>query len=301
VLGSRESRIVAAFWALRPHQWVKNLLVFVPLITSHNVFRIPTAWAATLGFSAFCLCASAVYIVNDLVDLPADRRHPIKRKRPFASGTLPVFWGLPLAAGFLTSAFLVSGLTLSPSFSLTLAGYFLTTCTYSFLAKRIAILDVIMLAGLYTIRVLAGGVATSIVVSEWLMAFSMFLFVSLAFAKRYAELHTLSRAGKDAASGRDYRVSDLRFLESVGPASGYIAVLVLALYINGDQMKALYRDPRPLWIMCVALMYWIGRVWMTATRGELFDDPIVFALRDRISLILGAAVIVLLGIASYHM
>lgn len=299
IIDARTSAKWSVLAALRPQQWIKNVLVFVPLVTSHNVLQFPLALAAALAFVCFCLCASAVYVLNDLADIAADRRHPVKRNRPFASGVLPVSWGLPLAGGLLALAFAMSALTLPAGFSAALAVYFAVTCVYSLIAKRIAMLDVLMLAGLYTIRVLAGGTATGIVVSEWLMAFSMFLFVSLAFAKRYAELERLLRANEVAASGRGYRVGDMGLIESLGPASGYIAVLVLALYVNGEQMQALYRNPWPLWLVCPVLMYWIGRVWIFAKRGELSEDPVVFALRDRISLCLVPIVIVLLIAASY--
>ena len=298
ILGARKTRTRSVLAALRPQQWVKNILVFVPLVTSHNVFHLSLVMAAAIAFACFCLCASAAYVLNDLVDIVADRRHPAKRKRPFACGALPVSWGLPLASGLLILGFVVSALTLPVSFSVALALYFAITCAYSLSIKRIAMLDVLVLAGLYTIRVLAGGAATGIVVSEWLMAFSMFLFVSLAFAKRYAELERLLRASEGAASGRGYRVADIGMIESMGPASGYIAVLVLALYINAEQMKMLYRNPMPLWLLCPVLMYWVSRVWIKAKRGELSEDPIVFALRDRTTACLGVIVVALLVVAS---
>ncbi|MGA2796705.1 MAG: UbiA family prenyltransferase [Thermoguttaceae bacterium] len=298
ILGARKSTTRSVLAALRSQQWVKNVLVFVPLVTSHNLFRFPMAMAAAAAFVCFCLCASAVYILNDLADINADRLHTAKRKRPFASGALPISWGLPLAGGLLTLGFALSALALPAAFSAVLAVYFATTCAYSFFVKRIAMLDVLTLAGLYTIRVLGGGTATGIAVSEWLMAFSMFLFVSLAFAKRYAELERILRVNEGTASGRGYHTSDIGIIESMGPASGYIAVLVLALYVNGEQMKSLYRNPWPLWLVCPVLMYWISRVWIKAKRGELPEDPIVFALRDRVSLYLGVIVGVLLVAAS---
>jgi 4-hydroxybenzoate polyprenyltransferase len=294
IIGDRESVTRSVVAELRPQQWVKNVLIFAPLVTSHNVFHFAPAMAATIAFVCFCLCASAVYVLNDLADINADRRHPTKRERAFASGRLPISWGLPLAGGLLTVGFVIAALTLPIVFSATLVGYFATTCAYSFVAKRIAMLDVLMLAGLYTIRVLAGGMATGIVVSEWLMALSMFLFVSLAFAKRYAELTRLLRANEGTASGRGYLVADIGLIESIGPASGYMAVLVLALYVNGEQMKTLYRNPWAIWLICPVLMYWISRVWIKAKRGELPEDPIVFALRDRVSAYLAIIVVALL-------
>lgn len=298
ILGTREPLAKTILAALRPQQWAKNLLVFVPLVTSHNIFKLGMPMAAVLAFVCFCLCASAVYILNDLVDIKADRRHPIKRNRPFASASLPITWGLPLASGLLMLAFAVSVIMVPGAFSAVLAVYFFTTCVYSFLAKRIVMLDVLTLAGLYTIRIFAGGAATGIIVSEWLMAFSMFLFVSLAFAKRYAELERLSRANEEEAKGRGYNASDISLIESMGSASGFIAVLVLALYLNSDQMKSLYRNPLLLWLVCPILMYWISRIWIKAKRGELFEDPVVFTLRDRVSLCLGLIVGTLLVAAS---
>jgi 4-hydroxybenzoate polyprenyltransferase/phosphoserine phosphatase len=299
ILGTWQSPIRYVLSAVRPQQWVKNILVFVPLVASHKALTFPLAKAAAIAFVCFCFCASAVYVLNDLADISADRRHPTKRKRPFASGALPVSWGLPLASGLLILGFALSGMTLPAGFSVALAVYFVTTCAYSFLAKRIAMLDVLILAGLYTIRVFAGGTATAIVISEWLAAFCMFLFVSLAFTKRYAELERLLRTNEASASGRGYRVSDIALIESMGSASGYIAVLVLTLYINSEKMKTLYNNPWPLLMICPVLMYWISRIWIKAKRGELSEDPIVFALRDRISVYLGVIVIVLLIAGSY--
>jgi len=298
ILGTRSALIRPIMAALRPQQWVKNVLVFVPLVTSHKVLHFSLVMAAAIAFVCFCSCASAVYILNDLADINADRRHPAKRKRPFASGALPASWGGPLASGLLIAGFSVAALTLPLGFLATLAVYFATTCAYSFCVKRVVMLDVLTLAGLYSIRVFAGGTATGIVLSEWLMAFSMFLFVSLAFAKRYAELERLSRTNEATACGRGYRVPDIGLIESTGPASGYIAVLVLALYVNGQQMKSLYANPWPLWLLCPVLMYWISRVWIKAKRGELSEDPIVFALRDRVSICLGVIVAALLVVAS---
>jgi 4-hydroxybenzoate polyprenyltransferase/phosphoserine phosphatase len=254
IFGARKSFPRSVFAALRPQQWIKNILVFVPLVTSHNLFHFSLALSAVIAFVCFCLCASAVYVLNDLSDVSTDRRHPTKRNRPFASGALPLGMGLPLAGGLLAFAFALSALALPVGFSIALAIYFAITCIYSFFAKRIVMLDVLMLAGLYTIRVLAGGAATGIGVSEWLMAFSMFLFVSLAFAKRYAELNRLLNSSEGAKNGRGYWVSDIGLIESMGPASGHIAVLVLALYVNGEQMKTLYRNPWPLWLLCPVLM-----------------------------------------------
>jgi 4-hydroxybenzoate polyprenyltransferase len=279
---------------LRPHQWSKNLLVFVPLATSHRVFEVGLCKAAATALLCFSLCASAVYVINDLLDLQADRRHPQKRLRPLAAGSLPLSWAAPLAATLLLLGFGLAISVLPWLFSVVLAAYFLLTCGYSLFAKRVAMLDVLALSGLYAIRVFAGGVATQIVVSEWLIVFSVFLFTSLAFAKRYAELTRLARDNQGAAEGRQYRVADLGLLETLGPCSGYIAVLVLALYVKDwDRTGNLYRNPWPLWLLCPLLMYWVSRLWIKAKRNELAEDPVVFALRDRVSLMLGAAALLL--------
>lgn len=298
IIGVRNAATRSVLSALRPQQWVKNVLLFVPLATSHKVGHFSLSVAAAIAFLCFCLCASAVYVLNDLADVSDDRCHPAKQTRPFASGALPASWGLFLAGGLLTLAFVASVAALPIGFSGVLAGYFVATCAYSILAKRIAMLDVLVLAGLYVIRIFAGGVATGIVVSEWLMAFSMFLFVSLAFVKRYAELERLLRNKQHVANGRGYRVADIGLIESMGPASGYLAVLVLALYVNGEQVKSLYRNPWLLWMICPILMYWISRVWIKAKRGELSEDPVVFAFQDRVSLCLGTVAAGLLVVAS---
>lgn len=299
ILGTWQSPMQSILSALRPQHWVKNILVFVPMVTSHKVFIFPLVKSAAIAFVCFCFCTSATYILNDLVDINADRRHPVKQKRPFASGALPIRWGLLLASLLLILGFALSLLTLPAAFSLALAVYLVTTSAYSFFAKRIVILDVLILSGLYTIRVFAGGMATAIPISEWLAVFCMFFFVSLALAKRYAELEKLLGANKVMERERGYRVSDIALIESMGSTSGYIAVLVLALYINSEQMKMLYSNKWPLLLLCPILMYWISRIWIKAKRGELSEDPIVFTIRDRISVYLGIIVIGLLIAGSY--
>jgi 4-hydroxybenzoate polyprenyltransferase/phosphoserine phosphatase len=299
ILGTHKSRTRSIMLAMRPRQWVKNLLVFVPLIASHNVFNVTLTILAIKAFACFCLCASAVYVINDLVDIDADRQHLTKRNRPLASGALPISYGLFLATALLVITFTVSCVALPVGFSAVLAIYFVTTCVYSFFLKHKVMIDVLMLSGLYVLRVLAGGLATAIIVSEWLITFSFFLFVSLAFVKRYAELHALPSGHDGTAFGRGYRASDIEIIKNMGPASGYIAVLVLALYINGEQMKLLYHRDWPLWLICPVLMYWISRLWIKASRMEIFEDPFVFAVRDRVSIILGGIILVLVIIASY--
>lgn len=282
--------------AMRVHQWSKNLLVFVPILLGHR-FRDLGAWSnAGILLAAISLCASASYLLNDLMDLEADRAHPEKRRRPFASGALGLgfgFAGIPL---LLASA---AGLSwfLPASTRLWLCAYLALTFAYSIFLKERLLVDVFVLAGLYTLRVLAGGSATGIAISPWTLAFSMFLFLSLAMVKRYSEL--VSAAGtSDALPRRNYYRSDLSVLSSLGTASGYIAVLVLALYIHSPEVTNLYRHPLWLWMLCPLVAYWISRMWVFANRGAISSDPILFALRDRISYFVGGLSATLFLLAS---
>jgi len=271
--------------ALRPHQWAKNLLVVLPLLTAHRVGDPAALAHAAAAFVVLCLVASAAYLVNDLVDLPHDRAHPRKRRRPFAAGELPPQVGL-VAAPLLFVAGVAAAAALSLPFAAMVLGYFALTLAYSFALKRVPILDVIVLSLLYTVRVLAGAAAIPVVMSFWLLAFSTFLFLSLAMAKRYVELERLAAQGAEAPTGRGYAAGDASLLASLGTAAGLVSALVLALYIDSPGVAPLYRSPELLWPLCLVLLYWIGRVWLLAHRGELHDDPVVFALRDRVSLVL---------------
>jgi len=289
------NRLKSWIKALRLHQWLKNLLVFLPLLTAHLVLAPDALLHSCMAFAAFCLCASGVYLLNDLLDLDADRRHPRKRLRPFAAGALPLVAGL-VVTPMLTLAAFVLALAISKLFAAALAVYLVMTLAYSFLLKRIAMLDTVVLAGLYTIRIIAGTFALRLDVSFWLLAFSMFLFLSLAMIKRYTELRTLLSTGDSRSAGRGYAVEDLPMVQSLGGASGYMAVLVLALYINSTASEALYRHPTVLWLLCPLLLYWISRAWLIAHRGAMHDDPVVFAVSDRTSrLLLVLAVIVVIG------
>ena len=271
--------------ALRIHQWAKNLLLFVPLLTAHLVFEPEAIAQAVLAFVAFGLCASSVYLLNDLLDLPSDRLHPRKRRRPFAAGQLSVLSGLIAAPLLLAAAFTLAVLCLPERFVLALAGYYALTCAYSFWLKRVEMLDVVVLAALYTARIIAGTFALSLPLSFWLLAFSMFLFLSLALVKRYTELALMRERGRNDAAGRGYSVDDLPLIASLGGTSGYLAVLVLALYINSPVSEQLYTQPKYLWLLCPLLLYWISRTWLLTHRGQMHDDPLVYALRDRISLL----------------
>jgi 4-hydroxybenzoate polyprenyltransferase/phosphoserine phosphatase len=285
------------FRTLRPHQWAKNLLVFLPLLAAHRLGDPVLLTQAIVAFVAFCLCASSVYILNDLIDLPADRAHACKRTRPFAAGLIPPAHGVMLLPALLLAAFGLA-LLLPWLFVAILGLYYLSTLTYSVWLKRVVLVDVILLAGLYTLRVLAGAAAIAVVPSFWLLAFSMFLFLSLALAKRYAELKALLTQGKDKPLRRGYAASDLEALISLGSASGYMAVLVLALYINSSEVQVLYRYPQAIWLLCPLLLYWISRVWLGAHRGKLHEDPVVFALWDHVSRWLMVIAAAILGLAS---
>ncbi|WP_170843604.1 UbiA family prenyltransferase [Luteibacter sp. UNCMF331Sha3.1] len=279
--------------ALRIHQWIKNVLVFLPLLASHRLLEVDSLIPSLLAFFCFGLCASSVYITNDLLDLPADRQHHRKRNRPFAAGTLPLIAGPVLAVILLVAGFGLA-MFVSRSFIGVLLAYYVLTSAYSIRLKRVMMLDVVVLATLYTTRILAGTAALHTKPSFWLLAFSMFIFLSLAMVKRFTELLTLQKSGKVKASGRGYDVEDIPLIQSLGASSGYLAVLVLALYVDSTASMSLYEHPHYLWMLCPLLLYWISRTWAIAHRGVMHDDPVVFAVMDRTSQILGviAAVIV---------
>jgi 4-hydroxybenzoate polyprenyltransferase len=275
----------AVIRAMRPHQWAKNVLILVPLLAAH--LKDPTHVAQTvLALVSFCLCASSVYVLNDLLDLQADRIHPRKSRRPFASGDLSIATGFVLAPALLAAAIALAAL-LPAKFQLVFATYYAVTVSYSFALKGIVLVDALLLASLYTLRIIAGAAATGVPLSFWLLLFAVFLFLSLAFVKRFAELEALRSKQLSQAAGRGYHVEDLPLLQSLGTASGYMSVLVLALYINSPEIQALYHRPKFIWMLCVLMLYWISRVWMKAQRGSMHDDPVVFALKDRVSLAVG--------------
>lgn len=294
-LDYRNARGRTWFKALRVHQYVKNLLIFVPLLTSHQ-FTLTNIITDVLAFLAFCACASAVYILNDLLDLRSDRAHATKRARPFASGLLQPQTGLLMApACFLFSLMLAT--TISFEFIGVLIGYFVLTSAYSIYFKRKMLVDVVVLAMLYTTRIFAGGVAAEIQISQWLFIFSTFVFTSLALIKRYVELATRLDRGLPDGSDRDYRVGDLNIVAALVAAAGMNAVTIFALYVTSSDVQRLYRHPQALWLICPILLYWIGRALMMAHRRLMDDDPIVFALRDRISAIAIALMIAVVIIA----
>lgn len=269
--------------AMRVHQWAKNVLLFVPAIAAHAV-GLEALAASVVGFLAFSLVASSVYLMNDLIDLASDRIHPSKRNRPFASGDLPLIsaaWLIPLllGGGFALAAFN------SWRFVGVLVGYLALTLAYSLWLKRKLIVDTLVLAGLYTLRIIAGSVALEIAVSPWLLGFSLFLFLALAIVKRYTELRGLVGLSKLATPGRSYLVDDLPILGALGAASSFSAVLIFTLYINSPTVMGLYASPVLLWLVCPLLVYWLTRILMLAHRGHMHDDPVVFAMQDKTSLL----------------
>jgi 4-hydroxybenzoate polyprenyltransferase len=286
ILVNRESGGVAKrLGALRPRHWLKNLLVFVPLIAAHRFNNFASLERTLLAFIAFGLCASSGYLFNDLLDLESDRYHPQKRFRPFAAGDLPLSYALTMIPTLVIAAGLLSALV-SPLLFAILAIYFAMSAAYSFHIKKVAVLDVLFLAGLYTVRIMAGSAAVGIWSSHWLLAFSIFLFFSLALVKRYGELVIMRGVDGDRAKARGYELNDEELLAAMGIASGYMAVLVLALYISSTKAPALYAHPQLLWLLCPLLLYWISYVWLISHRGKMQSDPVVFATSDRTSQIL---------------
>jgi 4-hydroxybenzoate polyprenyltransferase/phosphoserine phosphatase len=267
--------------AIRPHQWMKNALVFLPMLAAHQI-NGASLFASLLAFIAFSLVASSVYVLNDLLDLDADRAHPRKRLRPFAAGSIPIASGTWMATGLLGLGAVIAAF-LGPAFFAVMVGYYALTTGYSLYLKRRIVVDICVLAGLYTVRIVAGGAATGIPLSVWLLAFSIFFFLSLAAVKRQAELVDNVKQGKLKASGREYHVDDLPIISMISISAGYVAVLVMALYVNSPAVMQLYVHPEALWGVCAILLYWITRTAMLAHRGAMHDDPVVYAAKDRLS------------------
>ena len=278
-----------AIWikALRVHQWLKNLLLFVPLIAAHQIDNFQSLGLLVIAFLSFSLCASSVYITNDLFDLESDRRHPRKRLRPFASAKLSVLQGV-FAAPLLISASFLIGTLVGLDFLIVMLVYLFLTVIYSFSLKRLVLVDCLTLATLYTMRIIAGAAAVSVSLSFWLLAFSIFIFLSLALIKRYAELLVQSREGKNSAHGRGYLVTDAPLLQALGVSSGYISTLVIALYLRSENVMSLYAQPLAIWLLIPILLFWVSWVWLKSSRGEMHDDPIVFAAKDKTSLSIAA-------------
>ncbi len=267
--------------ALRPHQWLKNSLVLLPALAAHQLYPA-VLFNVFLAFVTFSLVASAVYVLNDLFDLAADRAHPRKCKRPFASGAVPIAHGGALFVGLLGVGLGLCAL-LPAAYLLVMLIYLVLTTSYSLWLKRRIVIDISVLSGLYTMRLIAGGVATGIALSVWLLAFALFFFFSLAAIKRQAELVDGVRRGKLRADGRGYHVEDLPLVAGMSLAAGYLSVLIMALYLNSPAVTMLYDAPQFLWATCPVLLYWVSRMVLITHRGEMHDDPVVFVARDRVS------------------
>jgi 4-hydroxybenzoate polyprenyltransferase len=282
---------------LRAHQWMKNLLLFVPAVAAHLVSDTSVWITLFLAFMAFSICASSVYIANDLMDLDSDRQHPHKSHRPFASGAVPIWLGVVLASILLVSSLLLAK-KVGTDFLGWLIFYFALTTLYTMGLKKVVLIDCITLAMLYTLRIVAGNAVIQTEMAYWLLAFAVFIFFSLAFVKRYAELVVQQQYGKTTAIGRGYHTDDIGIIQSMGIASGYVAVLVLALYLNGDTVSILYRFPQAIWAAVPVIMFWVSWMWMQAHRGNMHDDPLVYAVKDKTSLAAGALFVLIMAVGT---
>lgn len=282
-LNQTNRKVYHHFRALRPHQWLKNILIFLPMVAAHE-FTDGKLISALFTFISFSLIAASVYLINDLLDLSFDRLHHRKKNRPLAAGKLPLSHGT-----FLSPLLLILGLTIAVTISIevlwVIAVYFILTSLYSLFLKQVAIFDILVLAILYSLRIYAGGVATEIYLSIWLIAFSLFFFFALAAVKRQAELVEATKSIQEKINGRGYNSSDLQIVSMMAMTSGYVSILVLILYINSDKVLLLYSSPQFLWGITLVLFYWLNRMVMVTHRGLMHDDPLVFAISDRASLI----------------
>ena len=281
--------------ALRPHHYLKNLLVFVALIGGHQITSLPALGAAALAFLVFCLLASATYLINDVFDIAHDRRHPHKKSRPIAAGEINIFSALIAAAGLLAAATAVTAAALPAEFALVAAAYVAATTAYSLALKRLLLVDVLSLSLLFTLRILGGGAAILIELSFWLLAFSIFVFMSLALLKRYVDL---ASSGEGHFFGRAYRGEDGAVVMALGVGAGMISALVLALYINSDTVRERYDHPEVVWLALPLVLYWVARLWVLGARREMTVDPLVFVFRDRASWAVAALVLALAYLAA---
>ena len=280
----------------RLHQWIKNVLIFVPIFAAHQVITRELWMNLLLAFLSFSLCASSVYIANDLLDLESDRSHPRKCSRPFASGQIPIWFGIALIPVLIIFS-LIMAQYVGGSFLPWLLVYFGLTCAYSWGLKRLVLVDCLTLAILYTLRIVAGAAAVNVPLSFWLLAFSIFLFLSLAFIKRYAELQAHLESDNKKVHGRGYSTADASLVQQLGITSGYAATLVLALYLNSENVVKLYRTPEIIWGAVPLILLWISWMWLKAHRGLMHDDPIVFAIKDKVSALIGALFMAILILA----
>ncbi|WP_435671776.1 UbiA family prenyltransferase [Marivita sp.] len=278
------STLGALMKAMRPHQWAKNVLVFVPVLFAHEYVYLEVMLAGLMAFVCFSLCASGVYLINDMADIQADRKHATKHKRPFAAGQLSIRLGIVAASALLGGAILISFLFVNVLFGLVLTGYAILTTAYTFCLKRFSTIDVVALSLLYTVRILAGSAATLLMPSPWLLSYSLFFFLSLAYMKRYIELDGLNPTKEDERlPSRNYYASELQLVMTFGIANGALSILTLAQYVNSTSVNVAYATPYMLWLIVPIMMFWTYRSWTWASRGKIGDDPVVFALKDQIS------------------
>jgi len=284
--------------ALRIYQWAKNMLLFLALFMSHRIFETQLLKQTIIAFLSFSLCASAVYILNDLFDLEADRKHPSKKNRPLASGQISVISGKLAIPILLLAGFLLSIMFLPMTFTVALIIYLTMTTSYTLYLKEKLFIDVIVLGTLYTLRVLAGGLSTGIEVSSWLLGFSWFFFLSLAFMKRYTDLLLIKNTNQEVLLGRGYSIVNLAIVQKTGIVSGVISLIILALYINSGQVMILYKNPFLIWLALPILFYWLLHMWAVARHGNMTDDPIIYAFKDISSYIAFLIIIVIMIVAA---
>jgi len=283
--------------AIRPHQWAKNILVFLPLFFAHLYFSVDALFSASLTFLVFSLCASGIYLINDLLDIELDRKHTTKKKRPFAAATLQPVTGVAASILLISISLLACFFLLNIKVFVVLVIYMMITNLYSFYLKDYSTIDVITLTILYTIRIVAGAVAVGVVLSPWLFNFSLFFFLSLAYMKRYIEVARYAKEGK--LSGRNYSADEANIIMMMGIVNGGIAIFTLTMYLNDEYVLATYLSPHLLWLICPLLLFWIYRAWMWAKRGKIDDDPVVFAIKDRVSFITALLVGLLFVMSKY--
>jgi 4-hydroxybenzoate polyprenyltransferase len=300
-VGGEKSELRAWLKLIRIHQWAKNLIIFVPLVTAHKVFDAQLLLASVAAFFSFSLLASATYIVNDLYDLDHDRVHRTKRNRPLASGAVSLPAGLATAL-ILSSVAVVLAWFVAPLFLAVLGVYLVATLLYSSVLKRVVLVDVVVLAGLYTWRLVAGGAATGIVLSTWLLAFAMFVFASMAMAKRFVELNEAAHGGSEglAVKGRGYRLEDKELIGILGISCAVVSVLVMILYVNSPDVRILYAHPYLLLLLAPLFFYWLGRMWLLASRGDLHEDPVLFAVKDKVSYFVALWMVAVIVLAAFR-
>lgn len=277
---------------IRPHQWVKNALVFLPALAGHKLTAPDVLLKCFLAFAGFCLSASFVYVLNDLLDLPSDRNHHTKKNRPFASGNLSIKWGVFLLPSLLLGV-LFFAIQLPVQFAGWVSTYLILNLAYSFYLKQSVIVDIIILSMMYTLRIFAGSAASSVPVSEWLLSFSTLFFFSLACVKRYTEI--IRSKNKITIDGRGYRQVDHSIIQTLGTGSGLLSILIILLYMQSADVRALYKNPQSLWYATPILLFWVSRVWLLTNRDEIHDDPVVFAVKDKISWLCFALLGVVVG------